>query len=401
MTLDSAVQHLLKAKRISNTTQSYAKDNPAEWAKVKTYLEGGTRPSGVVTEMGLGLLEVEDERRGAPPPPPPPPPPPDPDPLPTTITSGGTYSGTATQTVNVRTNQPVMIDQSSVTVSGTADIVNADYSGAQVTIQRSLLKGGSGRVLGANFKSFTVQNCNLESLWGIRLDNGQAGCTILVTRNKFRNIISSSNPSGLSHAFQAAWTTNPSSAEVSWNEVVNILGQSGCEDVFSSYASSNVKFHDNFIDGAYPAVVGAGYSGGGIIVDGQNGHDNEAFDNIVLNTVNYGVAIAGGMNNRFYRNRAVFDGKNDAGQLFAAANIGAYVADFSNQGSSMTGNEMFDNVIGWTNSSGARNDAWLPKCQGRCNNQSLKSGTISKADEDAERARWQAKLAAAGVTIGV
>lgn len=67
MSLDTAIQHLLAAKRISNASQSYAKDNPSEWAKVKAYLNGGARPSGVTTEMGLGLLEIEDERRANPP----------------------------------------------------------------------------------------------------------------------------------------------------------------------------------------------------------------------------------------------------------------------------------------------------------------------------------------------
>jgi len=79
MSLDSAISNLLAAKRISAPSQSYAKDNPAEWDKVKAYLEGGPRPSGVVTKMGLGLLEVEDERRGVVPDPDPDP---DPDPEP-------------------------------------------------------------------------------------------------------------------------------------------------------------------------------------------------------------------------------------------------------------------------------------------------------------------------------
>lgn len=70
MSLDSAIQHLLKAKRISAPSQSYAKDNPGEWAKVQAYLEGGARPTGIATEMGLGLIEVEDERREIDPPPP-------------------------------------------------------------------------------------------------------------------------------------------------------------------------------------------------------------------------------------------------------------------------------------------------------------------------------------------
>ena len=65
--LESALEHLLKAKRISAPSQSYKKDNPAEYAKVDAYLNGGARPTGVVTEMGLGLVEVEDVRRGEPP----------------------------------------------------------------------------------------------------------------------------------------------------------------------------------------------------------------------------------------------------------------------------------------------------------------------------------------------
>lgn len=63
--LASALQHLLKAKRISAPSQSYAKDNPNEYAKVKAYLDGGARPTGVATEMGLGLVEVEDVRRAS------------------------------------------------------------------------------------------------------------------------------------------------------------------------------------------------------------------------------------------------------------------------------------------------------------------------------------------------
>jgi len=68
--LSSAIDHLLLAKRISAPSQSYRKDNPAEYAKVLAYLEGGARPTGVTTQMGLGLVEVEDVRRGVPPPPP-------------------------------------------------------------------------------------------------------------------------------------------------------------------------------------------------------------------------------------------------------------------------------------------------------------------------------------------
>jgi len=63
--LSSAIDHLLLAKRISAASQSYRKDNPVEYQKVKTYLDGGARPTGITTEMGLGLVEVEDVRRAS------------------------------------------------------------------------------------------------------------------------------------------------------------------------------------------------------------------------------------------------------------------------------------------------------------------------------------------------
>lgn len=62
--LSSAINHLLIAKRISAASQSYKKDNPVEYQKVYLYLTGGPRPSGVATEMGKGLVEIEDVRRG-------------------------------------------------------------------------------------------------------------------------------------------------------------------------------------------------------------------------------------------------------------------------------------------------------------------------------------------------
>lgn len=69
--LTMALQHLLKAARISGNKNSYKRDNAVEYGLVKTYIDGGPRPANVTTEMGLGLREVEDVRRGSTPPPPP------------------------------------------------------------------------------------------------------------------------------------------------------------------------------------------------------------------------------------------------------------------------------------------------------------------------------------------
>ena len=62
--LEVAIEHALRAKRIVGNAQSYRKDNPVESTGVFEYLNGGGRPIGVLTEMGLFLVEVEDVRRG-------------------------------------------------------------------------------------------------------------------------------------------------------------------------------------------------------------------------------------------------------------------------------------------------------------------------------------------------
>jgi hypothetical protein len=61
--LAQSLQALRNAKRFSHTSNSYRKDNPNEYAKVIAYLDGGSRPSGVTTEMGLHALLEEDARR--------------------------------------------------------------------------------------------------------------------------------------------------------------------------------------------------------------------------------------------------------------------------------------------------------------------------------------------------
>lgn len=51
------------ANRIDGTKASYRKDNPIEYGKVIAYLTGGSRPSGVTSDMGMGLMLEEDARR--------------------------------------------------------------------------------------------------------------------------------------------------------------------------------------------------------------------------------------------------------------------------------------------------------------------------------------------------
>jgi len=51
------------ATRVKSTSAGYRKDNPTEYNKVIAYLDGGARPTGVTTDMGMALLLEEDARR--------------------------------------------------------------------------------------------------------------------------------------------------------------------------------------------------------------------------------------------------------------------------------------------------------------------------------------------------
>lgn len=62
--LAQSLAKLQAANRIDGTRASYRKDNPTEYTKVIAYLQGGSRPSGVTSDMGMGLMLAEDARRG-------------------------------------------------------------------------------------------------------------------------------------------------------------------------------------------------------------------------------------------------------------------------------------------------------------------------------------------------
>ncbi len=186
--------------------------------------------------------------------------------------------------------------------------------------------------------------------------------------------------------------------EVSWNEIVNTFGQSAAEDVISVYQTSFAKIHNNYIRGAYPASASGSFSGSGIMVDAAGSHDNDIYSNQIIETTNAGIGISAGWNNKAHDNRLVFDGKLDDGTTLAASNTGIYVWN-SNPDPGWSNNQAYGNVVGWVNSSGARNDWWMPDCSGNCANTGF-AGTVDHAAEVAEWTTWNNKLAANGVTIG-
>jgi hypothetical protein len=197
--------------------------------------------------------------------------------------------------------------------------------------------------------------------------------------------------------------------DVSWNRVVNHFGRSNVEDNINLFKSSGTgragpfRVHHNMIAGAYAKRGnGAGYTGGGIMTGDAGGSYITVSDNRVVGTSNYGVAIVGGHDNQLLRNRVINDGRTENGTRHGpsfAVGIPLWRA-----GSASTGPRAWakDNVVGWEQASGSRNDTWMPSCSPAraCTGRSTVRGDITAATERAELTAWSAAVAAAGLTIG-
>lgn len=69
-TCELSVTEALLSNRIVGSSQSYRKDNPSEYTRVRAFLDGGARPTGSLTHMGLHLVALEDTCRALAVPPP-------------------------------------------------------------------------------------------------------------------------------------------------------------------------------------------------------------------------------------------------------------------------------------------------------------------------------------------
>src|SRR5690606_34150354 len=138
---------------------------------------------------------------------------------------------------------------------------------------------------------------------------------------------------------------NISHAEIAWNEVINEPYNSRVEDninIFRSTGteSSPILIHNNFISGGYtirPELSGEfteqgyqhswKYSGGGILLGDGSGNNKgdlsahvRGYQNQVINTTNYGIAVYSGIDIQYYRNRVLSSGYLPDGQYSANQN---------------------------------------------------------------------------------
>lgn len=346
------------------------------------------------------------------------------------ITKGGTYSGNwesddpNTPAVMIATTDPVTITNSNIRSKGDlihswVDHTNITISGVTGTALNPNVAGQSpGRFLDdEHFNNIVVQNCTLNGTSGILLDtyagNFSASNTIKIMSNNATNIDGRhSNGAGgfvtydtrtrksdgkydegydIVQFVQVAKVKSLAGIEIAYNKVINQPGLSRVEDNISIYGSSGtssspIKIHDNYIKGAYNVAPWQDdysdstydyhfdYAGGGIMLGDSDGSSTwvpgwvNAYNNTIIDTTNYGLAITSGHNLQIYNNKVSSSGKLPDGRTVVNQNVGIGIWNANGESSSMFySNGGHDNQIYWFDH-GVRNDWWVPDASNWDNN---------------------------------
>jgi len=195
-------------------------------------------------------------------------------------------------------------------------------------------------------KNITVENNYITGVsTGVYVLQTTAG-GIVVDRNQFLNML---GPFPRGQFVQFNNVSGPNNS-IERNRCVNILGQSYPEDGISLYqshgiAGNRIVIMNNWISGGGPSK-----SGGGIMLGDAGGSYLTAFNNILVNPGQYGIAIAGGDHNSIVHNFIY-------GKSQSFTNIGIYVDGIG--GYPVTNSKVAENSVNFFNSSGISNNAWL------------------------------------------
>jgi hypothetical protein len=222
----------------------------------------------------------------------------------------------------------------------------------------------------------------------------------------------------LGHFIQIGRLSAPNGADISWNQLKQVIGQTSTEDPINVYLGQGgngrpIAIHDNYVEGnSSPAK--ATYSGNGIIADGDV-TGNTAYvliqANEVVHTAGSGIAIATGHDNTVKGNRVVSCGKDSLGNTYAQYSVSAVglvnyykVPNFYNntitttaggmvevtQKGALVVNDVYAGTIDSTDT--ISNNNFTDPC--------MINGVLNVAAEDQERAYWAAKLSANSILLG-
>ena len=111
--------------------------------------------------------------------------------------------------------------------------------------------------------------------------------------------------------------------DVSWNEVINVFGQSRVEDNVSVFESAFAKIHDNYIQGAYPTTVGGPL--GQWDHAGQRRPRTTRCGNQIVETTNTGIGIAAAGTTRCTATGSCSTASSTMADPVAAASVGVFV----------------------------------------------------------------------------
>jgi hypothetical protein len=372
---------------------------------------------------------------------------------PIVISSGGTYSGNwnsddpDTPALTIATDDPVTLEDSVLTSRGALIRIDGAAAGAHVTIDNvtatALDPGVAGLQRGAfvsatNIASLIVRNCTVTGASFGVYAAGSTVTTLQVLNNLALNLedrasdgqggLLAARPN-LGHFVILSRIVAPEGAEIGWNKIVQTMGQSSVEDVINIFRTQGspgepVWVHDNYIEGNSSPSASDNYSGTGIIADGGSAAPVTAFalfeNNDVVHTAGSGVVIANGHDVAAAGNRVVSCGQDASGTWLAMTYVNAAsIWDAYDSGPSLfynntvtatagglvrpnaKGNPMPADFWGsalsmtYPGNSASGNDFTNP-----CLSTYASSGALNLAAEDAERAWWAAKVAAAGELIG-
>ncbi len=361
---------------------------------------------------------------------------------PLVITKGGTYTGNWTSSnplipaVTINTDQPVILQNSTVSGPGNLIVLNGK-SLADLTVRNVTGTGVDPMVAGVargafvsatSFKSLVVQNCTMTGTgFGIFAGYGTAQ-TLTITNNQAAGLDdrASDGKGGflttrpiLGHFIELGNLSAPNGAEIGWNQLKQTIGQSSIEDPINIYVSEGgngrpIFIHDNYVEGASSPAKST-YSGNGIVTDGTVTSNTSYVliqANQVVHVAGTGIGIASGHDVTVKGNRVVSCGVDASGKTFTeygatAISLWNYYKspNFYNNSITATSGGMIA-----VNSKGApiindvnaasldgtdviANNTFTDPCMGP-------GGVLNLSAEDQERTYWATKMKTNSIVLG-
>ncbi|TGE25096.1 hypothetical protein E5K00_07825 [Hymenobacter aquaticus] len=354
------------------------------------------------------------------------------EPGPLTIRRGGVYSGTfrspdsAVPCITIATTEPVTLQN--CVLEGAGNLIQADQGWAQLTVlncrgyglrpSQDQVPRGKFLVAGSA-KSVRIEHNYMEQTTGISIHrwngDGSAAQTLTVRYNQAKNIDARYRNGGGTFAdfIGLDKVSNLQGVDISWNQVINEPNNSLVGDIIAFYnsggsASSPMRVHDNYVQGAYPyPATGSEFTGTGMIVDGDQTNTQgfiEAYNNHFVATCNSAMNIAGGHDIYYHHNRIVMAGlMPDGVTKLPSAYTGIAIFNYYKQ-AKFVRLRADHNTIGYVhwgrnNPYPNRQDEGDYGIQIITNTQHLPNPITPQTEQD-EHGRWLAKVRQQHLTIG-